>query len=106
DFGMMREMLERRFSRLLKEEGLPREEEERADALPAWPDLILIDGGGGQLSASLGILDELGIRGTVAIAAIAKGVDRDAGRERIFLPGKNPFTLPPRDPVLYFIQRL
>src|SRR5690606_23909774 len=109
DFGMMREVLGRRFSRLLRERGLPGPAEEAAetgDALPAWPDLILIDGGAGQLSAVMTILAELGITGEVAVAAIAKGVDRDAGRERIFLPGEAPFTLPPRDPVLYFIQRL
>ncbi len=108
DFGMMREVLGRRFSRLIREQGLPGQPQAAAeeDRLPAWPDLILIDGGAGQLAAVEAILAELGIAGLVAVAGIAKGPDRDAGRERIFLPGRPAFTLPPRDPVLYFIQRL
>ncbi len=71
----------------------------------AWPDLVLIDGGAGQLSAAQGVLAELGLHG-LAIAGIAKGPDRNAGRERFFMPGKPPFSLPPNDPVLYFVQRL
>ena len=71
----------------------------------AWPDLVLIDGGAGQLSAVQSVLAELGLHG-LAIAGIAKGPDRNAGRERFFMPGKPPFTLPPNDPVLYFVQRL
>ncbi len=110
DFGMMREVMTRRFSRLLKEEGKPDRStppEDSADApFPAWPDVILIDGGQGQMTAVRAILDELGIRDCVTAIGVAKGVDRDAGRERFFAEGKPDFTLPPRDPVLYFIQRL
>ncbi len=167
DFGMMREVLTRRFKRLLKEHGLPAGETaandeasrpspqpsphgrgspavpvERASPLPwgeglgegrdleeeapsaepiengledeaeaqggdvgAWPDLLLIDGGAGQLSAAREVLDSLGLHG-LAVAGIAKGPDRNAGRERFFMPGKPPFSLAPNDPVLYFVQRL
>ena len=167
DFGMMREVLTRRFKRLLKEHGLPAGETAasdeahypspcpspngrgdansevaayplshgeragvRGDALEeealtleplengiedeseaqggdvgAWPDLLLIDGGAGQLSATREVLDALGLHG-LAIAGIAKGPDRNAGRERFFMPGKPPFSLAPNDPVLYFVQRL
>jgi excinuclease ABC subunit C len=140
DFGMMREVLTRRFKRLLKEHGLPAgesavsdappeaiaaaetlslpppveeeyTEEENGDAaaqggdLGAWPDLLLIDGGAGQLSAAREVLAELGLHG-LAIAGIAKGPDRNAGRERFFMPDKPPFSLPLNDPVLYFVQRL
>jgi excinuclease ABC subunit C len=72
----------------------------------AWPDLVLIDGGEGQLNAALEALDELGLKGKVAIAGIAKGVDRDAGRERFFIPGRAPFRLDEKSPVLYYLQRL
>ncbi len=114
DFGMMREVMERRFSRLLKEHapaagepaGATIEEPDDTGALPAWPDLILIDGGAGQMSAVRKILADLGIEDRVTAIGIAKGVDREAGRERFFVTGREPFMLPPRDPVLYFIQRL
>ncbi|WP_370919367.1 MULTISPECIES: excinuclease ABC subunit UvrC [Brucella] len=106
DFGMMREVIERRFSRLVKEPGTPAGEVENPDAFPAWPDVILIDGGQGQVGAVRQILGEMGISDLVTAIGIAKGVDREAGRERFFMEGKQPFTLPPRDPVLYFIQRL
>ena len=110
DFGMMREVMARRFSRLLKEEGKPDRSvppEDNADApFPAWPDVILIDGGQGQMTAVRAILDDLGISDCVIAIGVAKGVDRDAGRERFFALGRPDFTLPPRDPVLYFIQRL
>ncbi|MCO5057906.1 MAG: excinuclease ABC subunit UvrC [Rhizobiaceae bacterium] len=114
DFGMMREVMERRFSRLIKEHGIPTRAESDAtetgedsdDALPAWPDLILIDGGQGQVNAVRGILGELGITDEVAMIGVAKGVDRDAGRERFIIPGKDAFSLPVRDPVLYFVQRM
>lgn len=112
DFGMMREVMTRRFSRLLKEEGKPDRErtptpEEAADMpFPAWPDVILIDGGQGQMTAVRAILDELGIRDCVTAIGVAKGVDREAGRERFFTDGRSDFSLPPRDPVLYFIQRM
>jgi excinuclease ABC subunit C len=97
DYGMMREVLTRRFARALKEDP------ERARG--QWPDLVLIDGGLGQLNAALGVLADLGV-GDVAVAAIAKGPERNAGRERIFLPEREPISLEPRDPVLYFLQRL
>lgn len=109
DYGMMREVLRRRFARLVKEEGAdvspPPHDEENADVFPSRPDLILIDGGRGQFQVAQDILKELGVEG-VAIASIAKGVDRDAGREMFFVEGKEPFRLPPRDPALYFVQRL
>lgn len=108
DFGMMREVMQRRFARLIREEGLPANGngEAEADAFPAWPDVILIDGGQGQLSAVRQILEDLGIAGVVTAIGVAKGVDRDAGRERFFMEGRSPFSLPVRDPVLYFVQRL
>ncbi|WP_343313983.1 excinuclease ABC subunit UvrC [Brucella sp. BE17] len=113
DFGMMREVIERRFSRLVKEHGAPQEapapelpEQDQNDSFPAWPDVILIDGGQGQVGAVRQILNEMGIAHLVNAIGIAKGVDREAGRERFFVEGKQAFTLPPRDPVLYFIQRL
>jgi len=97
DYGMLREVLTRRFSRALKDE---------ARNLPGqWPDLLLIDGGQGQLTVAEEVFADLGIDG-VALAAIAKGPDRNAGRERFFLPGRPPFSLDPRHPVLYFLQRL
>jgi len=94
---MMREVFLRRFGRALKEDP----ERERG----MWPDLVLIDGGQGQLTAAQEVIGELGIA-DLAIAAIAKGPDRNAGRERFFLPDRPPFSLEPRDPVLYFLQRL
>jgi excinuclease ABC subunit C len=97
DYAMMREVLQRRFARALKEDP----ERDRG----SWPDLVLIDGGQGQLNIAQGVLAELGVD-DVAIAAIAKGPDRNAGRERFFFPGRAPFALDPRDPVLYFLQRL
>jgi excinuclease ABC subunit C len=155
DYGMMREVLKRRFSRLLREEPredappapsprggegrgegengsewssdapltdprslssgspearpvggppLPDGERERSDD-SSWPDLVLIDGGLGQLKAASDVLAELGITG-VPLVGVAKGPDRDAGRENFFMPGRAPFRLEPRDPVLYFVQRL
>ncbi|MBV8457590.1 MAG: excinuclease ABC subunit UvrC [Acetobacteraceae bacterium] len=97
DFGMMREVMQRRFGRALREQA----EGER----PAWPDLVLIDGGVGQLSAARATLQDLGV-GDVPLVAIAKGLDRDAGREWFHMEWHEPFQLPPRDPVLYFLQRL
>ena len=97
DYGMLREVLTRRFSRALKDE---------ARNVPGqWPDLLLIDGGRGQLTVAEQVFADLGIDG-VALAAIAKGPDRNAGRERFFLPGRPPFSLDSRHPVLYFLQRL
>jgi excinuclease ABC subunit C len=99
DYAMMREMLNRRFSRLVKERD--------KDQGNGWaaPDLVLIDGGPGQLSAAQEVLDELGLA-EIRIAAVAKGPDRNAGHERIYLKGKEPLLLEPRDPVLYCIQTL
>ena len=97
DYGMMKEVFRRRFARLVKEE-------EAGDS-HARPDLVLVDGGAGQLAASLDIFEELGID-DIAIVGVAKGPDRDAGLERFFLPGKPPFMLEPKSPVLYYLQRL
>ncbi|MEO8557753.1 MAG: excinuclease ABC subunit UvrC, partial [Rhodospirillales bacterium] len=97
DFGMMREVFTRRFSRALKEDP------DRSKG--NWPDLVLIDGGAGQLTQAIAVLADLGIN-DVCLVGIAKGPDRDAGRERFFMPGKPPFSLEPRDPVLYFLQRM
>ena len=117
DFGMMREVMQRRFSRLLREHGDMQPATEALDdggddpvdgngSFPAWPDVILIDGGQGQMTAVRQILADLGIDDRVAAIGIAKGQDRDAGRERFFVKGRDSFTLPVRDPVLYFVQRL
>ncbi|MBI1202123.1 MAG: excinuclease ABC subunit UvrC [Rhodopseudomonas sp.] len=147
DYGMMREVLQRRFKRLMEES--PREPSEplsfEAGAQPApldagddgalfaphseaiasrasmddsrelderdeqtdspWPDLVLIDGGQGQLKAATDTLAELGVTG-VPLVAIAKGLDRESGRETFFMAGRNPFKLPPRDPLLYYVERL
>jgi excinuclease ABC subunit C len=103
DFGMMREMLTRRFSRLLKEQGEWSGGEVGLE--PSRPDLVLIDGGQGQLSAVRGVLADLGLS-DLAVAAVAKGPDRDAGREHFYMPGRPSFMLEARDPVLYYIQRL
>jgi len=83
-----------------------RDEPERETKFGAWPDLVLIDGGEGQLSAAIEALDELGLKNRVFIAGIAKGVDRDAGRERFFIPGRAAFRLDEKSPVLYYLQRL
>ncbi len=101
DYAMMREMLTRRFSRLVK----AKDKDPANDTGWTAPDLVLIDGGPGQLSAAHDVLDELGLS-EIKIAAVAKGPDRNAGRERIYLKGKEPLLLEPRDPVLYCIQTL
>jgi len=97
DFGMMREVLTRRFQRLLKED--PDRQTE------AWPDLLLIDGGAGQVTATREILEELGID-DVPFVGVAKGIDRDQGKEEFHRPGQQAFALKRNDPVLYFIQRM
>jgi excinuclease ABC subunit C len=102
DFGMMREVLRRRFTRLAKEDEGANQD---PDAFPQRPDLILIDGGKGQFEATRSVLADLGVN-DVAIVAIAKGLDREAGRETFFVEGKEPFRLPPRDAALYFVERL
>ena len=96
DFAMMREVLERRFSRALKE---------GQEGGAEWPDMLLIDGGAGQISTVRAVLADLGVN-DVKLVGIAKGPDRDAGREWFHTDGREPFQLPPRDPVLYFMQRL
>jgi excinuclease ABC subunit C len=100
DYAMMREVLSRRFARLVKEEAEGSQNEK-------WlrPDLVLIDGGPGQLAVAIQVFADLGVE-DVALAAISKGPDRDAGREHFYLPGKEPFRLDPRSPVLYYLQRL
>ncbi|HHI70835.1 MAG TPA: excinuclease ABC subunit UvrC, partial [Rhodobacteraceae bacterium] len=97
DFGMMKEVLGRRFKRLLKEDP-----ERKGDN---WPDLLLIDGGAGQVSAVAEIMREYGVD-DIAMVGVAKGEDRDAGKEEFYRTGKRPFALRHNDPVLYFIQRL
>ena len=97
DYAMMAEVLQRRFARLVKEDP-----ERQAGG---WPDLVVIDGGAGQLSAARKVLEELGLT-DLSLVAVAKGPDRDAGRERFFMADREPFTLDPRDPVLYLVQRL
>jgi excinuclease ABC subunit C len=120
DFGMMREVLGRRFKRLIAE--APRQDEvaigqtaghaeqsydsdENETAESPWPDLVLIDGGQGQLNAACETLAELGVT-DVPLVGVAKGPDRDAGNETFYLLDRAPVKLPPRDPLLYFIQRL
>jgi len=115
DFGMMREVLTRRFTRLAKDQKAaptisPQDashppESEDADHMPSMPDLVLIDGGRGQFDVAKHILDELGLN-SIELISIAKGADRNAGRESFFMREREPFRLPPRDPALYFIQRL
>ncbi len=111
DYAMMREVMTRRFSRLLKEHGdrpVPNDNSETDDtgSITTWPDLLLIDGGLGQLNSVKDTLAELGLEGQIPLVGIAKGPERDAGLEKFFMPGKQSFMLPERDPVLYFVQRL
>jgi len=96
DYAMMREVLTRRFARLVKEVDDPKTK---------WPDLVLIDGGPGQLTVACQVFADLGVD-DVALAAISKGPDRDAGREHFYMPGKEPFRLDPKAAVLYYLQRL
>ncbi|MEO1458770.1 MAG: excinuclease ABC subunit UvrC [Pseudomonadota bacterium] len=97
DFGMMREVLTRRFKRLVKEDPDRKE--------GGWPDLVLIDGGQGQVSAAAEVLAEMGLS-DLALFGVAKGEERDAGKELFHAPGRRPFALPFRSPALYFVQRL
>ena len=103
DFGMMKEVLRRRFARLAKEEeeGVLSGKE----AGFARPDLLLIDGGAGQVAAVLEVMADLGVD-DIAVVGVAKGVDRDAGMERFFIPGREAFRLDHKSPVLYYLQRL
>lgn len=99
DYAMTREVIYRRFARAIKEDP------ERTGG--QWPDVVILDGGKGQLTAAIQALEELGLEESVPVMAVAKGPEREAGRERIIFPGEaEPVLLPPRDPVLYFIQRL
>jgi excinuclease ABC subunit C len=98
DYGMMREVLTRRFSRLVKES-------EAEDAKAKWPDLVLIDGGPGQLAVGVSVLEDLGVE-DVMLVGISKGPDRDAGREHFYMKDREPFRLDTKSPVLYYLQRL
>lgn len=115
DYAMMREVLGRRFAHLVKDppEIAPKDggldfskEQERDGKFSAWPDLVLIDGGEGQLNAARAALEPLGLADQIRLVGVAKGEDRDAGRERFFLPGRPPFRLDEKSPVLYYLQRL
>ena len=97
DYAMMNEVLRRRFARLAKEE-------EAGEGTPR-PDLVLVDGGAGQLKEALEVMADLGVD-DIAVVGVAKGPDRDAGLERFFMPGRAPFMLEPKSPVLYYLQRL
>jgi excinuclease ABC subunit C len=107
DYAMMREVLQRRFKRLLTPpaEGEAAKSRPDDDSFPQWPDLVIIDGGRGQLNAVRETFEGMGLT-QVSLLAVAKGPDRDAGRETLFMPDREPLKLEPRDPVLYFIQRL
>jgi excinuclease ABC subunit C len=98
DYAMMREVLTRRFSRLVKESA---EDEAKAK----WPNLVLIDGGPGQLSIACQVFADVGVE-DVTLVGISKGPDRDAGREHFYMAGREPFRLDPKSPVLYYLQRL
>jgi excinuclease ABC subunit C len=127
DIAMMGKMLKRRFARLIKESApaaaptaadgaisganaggvdFSKDEDERDGKFAQWPDLVLIDGGEGQLSAACDVLQELGLADKVTLVAIAKGPDRDAGRERFFMPGKPAMRIDEKSPVMYYLQRL
>jgi len=97
DYGMMKEVLSRRFKRLLKEDPYRQEDQ--------WPDLLLIDGGAGHVSAVTQIMKEFGVE-DIAMVGVAKGVDRNHGKEEFHIKGRRPFALQKNDPVLYFVQRL
>ena len=106
DYAMMREVLERRFKRLLKPpDGDAAPVKADDDSFPQWPDLVIIDGGRGQLNAAREVFKALGLT-QVSLLGVAKGPERDAGRETLFMPDRQAIKLEPRDPVLYFIQRL
>lgn len=100
DYAMMAEVFRRRFMRLIKEKDLPEGEKGFGR-----PDLVLVDGGQGQLDAVMGVMTELGVA-DIPVVGVAKGPDRDAGLERFFIPGRLPFMLEPKSPVLYYLQRL
>jgi excinuclease ABC subunit C len=113
DYAMMRQVMTRRFEKLARK---PDAETEKGgvdfskciaeEKFGEWPDLVLIDGGEGQLNAARAALLDLGLDGKVTLVSVAKGEDRDAGRERFFIPGRTPFRMEERSPVLYYLQRL
>lgn len=105
DYAMMKEVLQRRFKRLLTPPAEGDKAKPKDDDVPLWPDLVIIDGGRGQLNAVKEIFDELQLT-EVTLMSVAKGPERDAGQETLFMPGREAIKLQPRDPVLYFIQRL
>jgi excinuclease ABC subunit C len=105
DYAMMREVLTRRFARMVKEEVSSSESVQPDTAKWKRPDLVLIDGGPGQISIACQVFADLGVE-DVMLVGISKGPDRDAGREHFYLPGKEPFRLDPKSPVLYYLQRL
>src|SRR5262249_22994826 len=106
DYAMMREVPQRRFKRLLApSDSDTAKAKVDEDSVPQWPDLVIIDGGRGQLNAAREIFESLGLS-QVSLMAVAKGPERDAGRETLFMPDREAIKLEPRDPVLYFIQRL
>ena len=100
DYAMMREVLTRRFARLIKDES-----DQVIDSKWRRPDLVLIDGGPGQLSVACQVFADLGVE-DIDLVGISKGPDRDAGREHFYVPGKDPFRLDLKSPVLYYLQRL
>jgi excinuclease ABC subunit C len=104
DFGMMREVLTRRFSRLAAESDTDAEDEQTG--MPDWPDVVFIDGGAGQLNAVNEVIATLNLPKEVTFIGIAKGEERDAGREKFHMEGREAFMLPHRDPVLYYVQRI
>src|SRR5690606_856795 len=104
-YAMMREVLTRRFARLRKEADEAEDDETGPAARSRWPALILLDGGARQPRVPTDVMRELGIEGITAVG-VAKGPERDAGRERFFMAGRAPFMLEPRNPVLYYLQRL
>ncbi|OPF91561.1 UvrABC system protein C [Rhodopseudomonas palustris] len=111
DYAMMREVLQRRFKRLVTSQAegdgeAAAKAKPKDDDVPQWPDLVIIDGGRGQLNAAREALSGIGLTDQVTLLGVAKGPDRDAGRETLFLPDRDAIKLEPRDPVLYFIQRL
>lgn len=106
DFGMMREVLTRRFTRLANESNEEAAEDEETGGMPDWPDVVFIDGGAGQLNAVREVISGMNLPKEVTFIGIAKGEERDAGREKFFMEGREAFMLPHRDPVLYYVQRL
>ncbi|WBU31038.1 excinuclease ABC subunit UvrC [Rhodopseudomonas palustris] len=111
DYAMMREVLQRRFKRLVTSQAegdgeAAAKAKPKDDDVPQWPDLVIIDGGRGQLNAAREALSGIGLTDQVTLLGVAKGPDRDAGRETLFPPDRDAIKLEPRDPVLYFIQRL